>query len=83
MLQVPGCCSNPSYSLFWKILPAELAGEQLLEKTKAHHTFLFPQSTLSKFRLLGDATHRQAPRGLHQVKAICCGDIRVPAGGEA
>lgn len=31
-------------ALFWKILRAERAMEQLLEKTKAHHTFLFPKA---------------------------------------
>lgn len=39
MFQVPVCRYNPIYSLFWKILPAELAGEQLLEK--ARHTTHF------------------------------------------
>lgn len=45
MLQVPVCCYNPIYSLFWKILPAELAGKQLLEKPR-HTTHFFSPKAL-------------------------------------
>lgn len=45
MLSVPNVLIQfPSMALFWKILRAERAVEQLLEKTKAHHTFLFPKA---------------------------------------
>lgn len=43
--QAPVCRYNPIYSLFWKILPAELAGEQLLEKPR-HTTRFFSSRAL-------------------------------------
>lgn len=70
MLPVPNVLIGfSSTALFWKILRVELAMKQLLEKTKAHHTFLFPKALCLKSgwqmtQLTGDVPKASAEQRL-------------------